>query len=106
MTALSLHDRDVVQPENPSLPPGIRFPHEVLGHPDLNSDEKRRILSAWASDASAVPSFPTLRQLAGTQFPVTFSSIMDARERLDREAPPEIAFARTGQRGGSDVSPR
>ena len=32
----------------------------------------------------AVESFPTLRHLPGTPFPVTFSSIMDARLRLDR----------------------
>jgi hypothetical protein len=31
-----------------------------------------------------VESFPTLRHLPGTPFPVTFSSIMDARLLLDR----------------------
>ncbi len=47
-------------------------------------DEKRAILSAWASDEHAVESFPTLRHLPGTPFPVTFSSITDARSALDK----------------------
>jgi hypothetical protein len=32
---------------------------------------------------------PTMRHLPGTPFPVTFSSIMDARLRLDRESDAE-----------------
>jgi hypothetical protein len=62
------------------------FPHEVADDPSLSLAEKRAILSEWASDACAVPSFPTLRILPGTNFPVTFSSIMDARLHLDRKA--------------------
>ena len=50
----------------------------------MDMDEKRAILSAWASDAHAVESLPTLRHLPGTPFPVTFSSIMDARIALDK----------------------
>jgi hypothetical protein len=60
------------------------FPHEVVEDPSLGTDQKRAILSEWASDASAVESFPTLRHLPGTPFPVTLSSIMDARLHLDR----------------------
>lgn len=60
------------------------FPHEVVDDPSLSLSEKRSILSQWASDACAVESFPTLRWLPGTTFPVTFSAIMDAREWLDR----------------------
>jgi hypothetical protein len=60
------------------------FPHEVVDDPALSITQKREILSEWASDACAVASFPTLRQLPGTTFPVTFSSIMDARAELDR----------------------
>ena len=62
------------------------FPHEVVDDPSLNLSEKRAILAEWASDRSAVRSFPTLRRLPGTTFPVTFSSIMDARQQLDRIA--------------------
>src|SRR5690348_16889443 len=60
------------------------FPHEVIDDPSLNFDEKRAILSEWASDACAVESLPTLRLLPGTTFPVTYSAIMDAREQLER----------------------
>jgi len=62
------------------------FPHEVADDPSLSLSEKRAILSEWASDACAVESFPTLRWLPGTTFPVTFSAVMDAREWLDRRA--------------------
>ena len=62
------------------------FPHEVVEDPSLSVAEKRAILAEWASDRSAIDSFPTLRQLPGTTFPVTFSSIMDARQQLDRIA--------------------
>ena len=61
------------------------FPHEVVEDPSLSIAEKRAILSEWASDASAVESFPTLRRLPGTSFPVTFSAVMDARDQLDRK---------------------
>jgi hypothetical protein len=62
------------------------FPHEVVEDPSLSAAQKREILSEWASDACAVESFPTLRLLPGTSFPVTFSAIMDAREQLDRQS--------------------
>ena len=61
------------------------FPHEVVEDPSLSVAEKRAILSEWASDASAIESFPTLRLLPGTSFPVTFSAVMDALDQLDRE---------------------
>ena len=61
------------------------FPHEVVEDPSLSVSEKRAILSEWASDASAIESFPTLRRLPGTSFPVTFSAVMDARDQLDRK---------------------
>jgi len=62
----------------------FRYPHEVVRDTQLSVDEKRAILSAWASDEHAVESLPTLRRLPGTPFPVTFSSIMDARIALDK----------------------
>ena len=61
------------------------FPHEVVEDPSLSIAEKRAILSEWASDASAIESYPTLRLLPGTSFPVTFASVMDARDQLDRK---------------------
>ena len=62
------------------------FPHEVVDDPSFNLSEKQSILSEWASDACAVESFPTLRWLPGTTFPVTFSAVMDARAWLDKMA--------------------
>jgi hypothetical protein len=59
------------------------YPHQLLTDATLNLDDKRAILAAWASDEHAVESLPTLRHLPGTPFPVTFSSIMDARIALD-----------------------
>jgi hypothetical protein len=60
------------------------FPHEVAIDPALSITDKRALLCEWASDACAVESFPTLRLLPGTSFPVTFSAIMDALGELDR----------------------
>src|SRR5689334_14755728 len=62
------------------------FPHEVADDPSFSFAEKREILCEWASDRCAVESFPTLRWLPGTTFPVTFSAVMDALGQLDRIA--------------------
>jgi len=79
----------------------FNYPHEVVGDPTLNADQKREVLSAWASDRHAVDSLPCLRHLPGTPFPVTFASIMGARAQLDRlelanddEPPPPPAAIR------------
>ena len=60
------------------------YPHQVVTDANMDLDEKRAILAAWASDEHALESLPTLRHLPGTPFPVTFSSIMDARIALDK----------------------
>jgi hypothetical protein len=60
------------------------LPQEVVDDPGLSTKEKRTILCRWASDSCAVPSFPALRLLPGTTFPVTFTSIMDALAQLDQ----------------------
>ena len=62
----------------------FHYPHQVVSDANLGLDEKRAILAAWASDEHAVESLPTLRHLPGTPFPVTFSSITDARIALDK----------------------
>ena len=101
MLDLPLHDRVAVHPI--SVPAGLRFPHEVVDHPDLTQEEQRAVLAAWASDASAVPDLPALRRLPGTPFPVTFSSIMEARERLDAQAPPAPFLGGRRDRGSGSV---
>ena len=40
----------------------FNHPRDVLNDPDLSKQEKRAILSSWASDACAVESVPGLRQ--------------------------------------------
>ena len=60
-------------------------PADVLAAPDLDLQEKRAILSSWASDACAVESMPALRKPPGARRPVTFDDIMDALCLLDSE---------------------
>jgi len=63
----------------------FRHPDEVLKDDTLNLQEKRAILSSWASDACSVESMPALRQPPGTEQPISFDQIMDALCRLDRD---------------------
>lgn len=61
----------------------FRHPDDVLKDGTLDLDEKRAILSSWASDACAVESMPALRRPPGTRKPIPFDVIMDALRRLD-----------------------
>lgn len=61
-------------------------PIDVVGAPNLDVREKRAVLAAWASDACAVDSMPSLRQAPCTKRPVTFDDIMEALRLLDAEA--------------------
>ncbi|WP_214477078.1 hypothetical protein [Mesorhizobium sp. dw_380] len=67
------------------LRPASHFNHpdEVLSDETLDLQEKRAILSSWASDACAVHSMPALRQPPGASQPVSFDQIMDALFKLD-----------------------
>jgi len=58
-------------------------PRDVLNDPDLTREEKRAILSSWASDACAVEEMPWLRRPPGAKAPVTFDDIVDALRSLD-----------------------
>lgn len=60
-------------------------PREVVADTDLTLNEKRAILSAWASDACAVEAAPDLRH-QGSGPPVSFDHIMEALKVLDGEA--------------------
>jgi len=64
----------------------FRHPDDVLKDDTLDIQEKRAILSSWASDACAVESVPALRRPPGTEQPISFDQIMDALCRLDRDA--------------------
>ncbi|CAH2401024.1 hypothetical protein [Mesorhizobium ventifaucium] len=80
-----------IAPETPDLfldrllHPARHFerPQDVLTDMTLDVQEKRAILSSWASDACAVESVPALRMPAGATAPVTFNAIMDALRHLD-----------------------
>lgn len=58
-------------------------PQDVLADPTLDVQEKRAILSSWASDACAVESVPALRMPPGASAPVSFDAIMEALRHLD-----------------------
>lgn len=46
-------------------------PEQVLHHPTMTDDEKRALLSSWASDRRAIEDAPTLRRLdSGAIVPV------------------------------------
>jgi hypothetical protein len=75
-------DREIDQLLHPS-----RFytrPSDVLADHLLTVEERRAILSSWASDACGVESNPALRQPPHASEPVTFDEIMDALLQLDR----------------------
>jgi hypothetical protein len=62
---------------------GFEDPLDVLNAPYLLRSEKREILAAWASDASAVKDEPTLRWLLGTPEPVPLDDVLAALASLD-----------------------
>ncbi|TIM16965.1 MAG: hypothetical protein E5Y74_31365 [Mesorhizobium sp.] len=62
----------------------FKHPHDVLADVALDVQEKRAILSSWASDACAIESVPALRMLPGAGEPVSFDAIMDALQQLDQ----------------------
>jgi hypothetical protein len=65
---------------------GFQHPDDVVKDPDLSTDEKRAILSSWASDACAVRDEPHLRWLLGSPQPVPIFEVMDAISRLERRS--------------------
>lgn len=66
---------------------GFAHPSEVVKDPHLTIEQKREILTSWASDASAVQDEPTLRWLLGTIEPVPLEDVLAALKRLDRARP-------------------
>jgi hypothetical protein len=71
------------------LHPALAFEHpmQVVRDPDLTLNEKRAILSSWASDACAVEAAHELR-LHATGATARWDDIMDALRHLDREEQP------------------
>jgi hypothetical protein len=84
--------------------PGTIFnhPRDVLTHPSLSISEKRAILASWASDASAIASYPALRAPSGLKAPVTIDEILEALASSTAARVIRLAASRTafGQRQG------
>jgi hypothetical protein len=82
MLATTANGDNVFDP-NSLLHPGTVFTHTgVLSDPVLAISEKI-ILGSWASDVSAISSFPALRAPDGLKAPVTIDEILDAICALD-----------------------
>ena len=71
------------------LHPGTVFEHpkDVVVHPNLTMADQRAILASWASDASAIASFPAPRAPKGLKAPVSIDSILEALCELDGRPP-------------------
>ena len=76
-------------------------PQDVVRDPDLTTEEKRAILSSWASDACAVESQPAMRLPPGAAQPVGFDDIVDALRSLDRAPLPKWKRVLPQRRSGS-----
>jgi hypothetical protein len=62
---------------------GFSHPADVVKDADLSHEEKRAILSSWASDACAVEGRPTLRRLWWSDVEVPLAEVLDAMRRLE-----------------------
>jgi hypothetical protein len=99
---------DFADPElDKLLHPASAFDHprDVVRHPDLTLEEKRAILSSWASDACAVESQPALRRPPGGKQPVGFDEIVEALRNLGKDPPPKWKRVVGRGRSGSDENP-
>jgi hypothetical protein len=63
-------------------------PADVLNDPRLSTDEKRVILSSWASDMYVVESHPALREVPGIPQRLRLDDILAALKQLDDDTDP------------------
>jgi hypothetical protein len=63
-------------------------PNDVLNDVRLSTDEKRVILSSWASDMYVVESHPTLREVPGIPHRLCLDDILAALKQLDDDNDP------------------
>ncbi len=63
-------------------------PDDVLDDARLSTDEKRVILSSWASDMHVVESQPTVREVPGIPHRLRLDDILAALKQLDDDADP------------------
>ena len=62
-----------------------KSPDDVLSDARLSADEKRVILSSWASDMYVVESDPTLREVPGMPNRLRLNDVLSALKQLDDE---------------------
>jgi hypothetical protein len=67
---------------------GYRTIEAVLHDDSLDVQQKRAILSSWASDLFAVESCPWLRDVPGVAAPLRVGDIFAALRSLDDDPPP------------------
>jgi hypothetical protein len=63
-------------------------PADVLNDARLSTDEKRVILSSWASDMYVVESHPALREVPGIPHRLRLDDILAALKQLDDDTDP------------------
>ena len=61
---------------------GFNRPEDVLKDPVLSEEDKREILSAWASDVCAVAGRPGVRRLPHSGAEVPLLEVLEALARL------------------------
>jgi hypothetical protein len=69
------------------VPRIFHHPQEVVRDNSLSREQKRQILSDWASDRNAVESKPALRRHPVTGVVVTLAEIISALRKLDYDGP-------------------
>ena len=67
---------------------GLQSVEAVVNDPNLDVQQKRAILSSWASDLWTVESCPWLREVPGIKGPLRVSDIFAALRSLDDRPPP------------------
>ena len=63
-------------------------PDDVLNDAKLSTEEKRVILSSWASDMYVVESQPALREVPGISHPLHLDDILGTLKQLDEDDDP------------------
>ena len=67
---------------------GLKSIDAVLHDENLDTQQKRAILSSWASDLWTVESCPWLREVPGIKQPLRVADIFAALRALDDRSPP------------------
>jgi hypothetical protein len=87
---MQLNDNVVRLPVRSARPAvsGLQCIEAVLNDENLDTQQKRAILSSWASDLWTVESCPWLREVPGIKGPLRVSDIFAALRSLDDRPPP------------------